>query len=111
MNKTLLELRPVTGVCIGDFASATAVLVLKVESTARDMRRKDLRRPLNVIVTTLPFRVFNVHSKFFSILLYFWSAVESNFSTKYLFFIKHKLYLRRALPFTNHITDLNTITK
>jgi hypothetical protein len=84
VNKTLSGLRPVTGVCIGDFASATAVLVRKAESTAHDMRRKHLRRPRNVIVTTLPFTVFNVHSKLFSILPYFWSAVESNFSTKYI---------------------------
>jgi hypothetical protein len=75
VNKTLLGLRPVTGVCIGDVASscyATAVLVRKVETTAHDMRRKRLRRPLNVIDTALPLTVFNVHSKLVCILPYFW---------------------------------------
>jgi len=75
LNKTLSGLRPVSGVCIGyvEFSCcATAVLVWTVETTANDMRRKQLRRPLNVIVTALPFTIFNVRSKLDFILPYFW---------------------------------------
>ena len=75
MNKTLSGLRPVTGVCFGDVESSfcpTALLMWKVETTAHDMRRKKLRRPLTVIVTALPFTIFNVNNKIDCILPYFW---------------------------------------